>query len=198
MSTGACGSSRVRPFQAVHVAAVPSFTCCLSWLVHYFIPNIRECKAIHISRSPQTAPVLSLSVKIQQNAGEIPELMEDLSAASSEVLGLANLKGICSSSAGKLQEANFDEGGHLVRKEKASLCLPLAGSRFAACKQTWAHSVSPWAHSVSPLPQKILQEGCCSSCFQSSVAALTYQAQKRPEFVFCFQQESSHSSCYPS
>lgn len=89
-------------------------------------------------------------------------------------------------------------GGHLVRKEKASLCLLRAGSRFAACKQTWAHSVSPWAHSVSPLPQKILQEGCCSSCFQSSVAALTYQAQKRPKFVLCFQQESSHSSCYPS
>lgn len=95
--------------------------------MHYFIPNIRECKTIHISRSPQTAPILSLSVKIQQNAREIPELMEDLSAASSEVLGLANLKGIHSSSAGKLQEANFDEGGP-PRKERESFAL------FAMCR----------------------------------------------------------------
>lgn len=156
MSISACGSSHVRPFQAVHAAAVPSFTCCLSLLLHYFIPNIREYKTIYISRSPQTVPILSLSVNIQ---GEIPELMEDLSAASSEILELANLKGIHSSSAGKLQEANYR--GHLVRKEKASFCLPRADSRFAACKQTWAHS-------VSPLSQQILQEGCYSSCFQLS------------------------------
>lgn len=93
--------------------------------MHYFIPNIREYKTIYISRSPQPVPVLSLSVKIQQNAREIPELREDLSAASSEVLGLANLKGTRSSSAGKLPEANYR--GHLVRKRESFVL-------FAMCR----------------------------------------------------------------
>lgn len=148
------------PFQAVHAAAVPSFTCCLSLLVHYFIPNIREYKTIYICRSPQTVPILSLSVEIQKNAGEIPELMEDLSAASSEILGIVNLNEIHSSSAGKLQEANC----------RGPLGLPCAGSRFLLVNK-------PGLSRFLPCHRKPFRKAAAHPAF-SSGAALTHQAQK--------------------
>lgn len=125
-------------------------------------------------------PILSLSVEMQKNAGQIPELMEDLSAASSEILGLVNLNEIHSSSAGKLQEANY----------RGPLVLPCAGSRFLLVNK-------PGLSQFLPCHRKPFRKAPAHPAF-SSGAALTYQAQKWPEFVFCFQQKSSHFICYLS
>lgn len=157
--------SMLQQCQVLHVVWV-------CWCIILSQTSGSEYKTIYICRSPQTAPILSLSMEIQQNAGEIPELMEGFVSCQQWNFGPCQFKGNSELFSWKTARSHV----------QAPDLLPLN---------------KPGLTQFVPCHRKSFRKAATHPAF-SSVAALTYQAQKWPGFVFCFQQESSHYICYLS